>query len=276
MVLRVAILGTGVALLGSPLTSSAIAGLGDAPAAAIPRVAHVVVIVFENHERGDVLRAGAAPTFARLASTYAQATNYDAVAHPSLPNYLALISGSTHGVTSDCTDCMQHGATIGSQLTARHRRWAAYAEGYPGAPGFAKKHVPFLYFPADASHVLPLDRLDPEHLPAYSLVIPDLCHDMHDCSVATGDRWLGRFVVPLLKVPDTAIFIVFDEGTSDIGGGGNVPLIIAGTAVRQHSAFRQRTSHYGLLRTTEALLGLPPLGRARTARPLTGVWRRAR
>jgi phosphatidylinositol-3-phosphatase len=244
-----------------------------APIGTLPRLAHVVVIVFENHERGAVLGSGAAPTFDRLATRFAEATHDDAVAHPSLPNYLALISGSTHGVTSDCTDCAQHGPTIGSQLTAAHRTWATYAEGFPGGPRFAKKHVPFLYFAGDASHVLSIDRFDSAHLPAYSLVIPDLCHDMHDCSVETGDRWLRRFADPLLSLADTAIFIVFDEGTSDAGGGGNVPLVIAGTAVEPHSSFTEPTSHYGVLRTTEALLGLAPLGRARTARPITGVWR---
>lgn len=241
--------------------------------ASVPRLKHVVVIVFENKERSSVLGSGQAPTFDRLAAQYAQATNYEAVAHPSLPNYLALVSGSTHGVTSDCTDCNQTGPTIGTQLTLAHASWAAYAEGYPSSPRFAKKHVPFLYFPGGAAHVLNLASLNPSHLPAYSLVVPDLCDDMHDCPVSTGDHWLSGFIRPLLAVPSTAIFIVFDEGTSNLGGGGNVPLIVAGTAVKRHSVMSTRTSHYSLLRTTEALLGLKPLGAARTAPLLTGIWR---
>ena len=239
----------------------------------IPRLAHVVVIVFENHERTDILRSPSAPTFTHLASTYAQATSYYAVAHPSLPNYLALVSGSTHGVTDDCTDCPQSGPTIGTQLSARGRPWAAYAEGYPSSSGFAKKHVPFLYFPGGAAHVRPLQRFDPRRLPAYALVVPDLCDDMHDCSIVTGDHWLHRFVAPLLASKDTAIFIVFDEGTSDREVGGNVPLIVAGRSVRPHSTFTAATTHYGLLRTIETALGLPLLGEARNATPLTGIWR---
>ena len=243
------------------------------PAGQIPRLAHVVVIVFENHERGDVLGSGAAPTFDRLSSTYAQATSYDAVAHPSLPNYLALVSGSTHGVTNDCTDCPQTGPTIGTQLSATHRSWSTYAEGYPAAQGFAKKHVPFLYFPHGSQHVTGLDRFDPRKLPAYSLVVPNLCHDMHDCSVATGDQWLRHFITPLLGLKRTAVFIVFDEGTTDAGGGGNVPLIVAGQAVKPHSTFAAPTSHYGLLRTIETCFGLGALGHARSAAPITGIWR---
>jgi hypothetical protein len=250
------------------------ASAGSAAAAReVPRLAHVVVIVFENHERTDIVGSPAAPTFTRLAARYAQATAYYAVAHPSLPNYLALISGSTHGVTDDCTDCPQSGPTIGSQLSARRRSWETYAEGYPSSSRFAKRHVPFLYFPGGASHVLPLQRFDPRMLADYSLVVPDLCHDMHDCSMETGDDWLHTFVAPILTRKNTAILIVFDEGTSDRGGGGNVALIVAGTPVRPHTTFTATTSHYGLLRTVEDALGLPPLGQARAARPITGIWR---
>jgi hypothetical protein len=243
------------------------------PAASVPRLAHVVVVVFENKERGDVLGTGNAPTFDRLAGDYAQATDYRGVAHPSLPNYLALISGSTHGVTNDCTDCPQSGPTIGTQLTRTGRTWAAYAEGYPSSSRFAKRHEPFLYFPGGASHVHGLDALRPSALPAFAFVSPDLCHDAHDCSLATADSWLKQFIAPLLRVPRTAVFIVFDEGTSDVGGGGVVPLIAAGTAVKRHSRYTQPTSHYGLLRTIEDALGVPPLGAAARARPLTGIWK---
>jgi phosphatidylinositol-3-phosphatase len=264
-VVSVAVLFAASALAAAPI--------GDSAARKIPPLAHVVVIVFENHERTDILGSPSAPTFTRLASRYAHASAYYAVAHPSLPNYLALISGSTHGVTDDCTDCPQSGPTIGTQLSARRRPWAAYAEGYPNGSRFAKKHVPFLYFPGGAAHVLPLQRFDPHRLPAYALVVPDLCHDMHDCSVQTADRWLHHFIPPLLTSKKTAIFIVFDEGTTDRMGGGNVALVIAGTAARRHAAFTTTTSHYGLLRTIESALGLPLLGRARSATPLTGIWR---
>src|SRR4051812_24093593 len=103
------------------LAAAVVFGLLSAAAGAapgrVPRVDHVVVIVFENHERDSVIGNPLAPTFTALAHRYAQATNYRAVAHPSLPNYLALVSGSTHGVKNDCTDCLQRGPTIGSQLT---------------------------------------------------------------------------------------------------------------------------------------------------------------
>jgi hypothetical protein len=254
-------------------TATGSTATGSTGATRLPRLEHVIVVVFENKEKGEILGSGSAPNFDRLASSYAEAPAYFAVAHPSLPNYFALVSGSTHGVTSDCTDCPQRGPTIGTQLSAAHLSWAAYGEGYPASGDFVKKHMPFLYFPGGASHVRNLSALKPTKLPAYALVIPDLCHDMHDCSVATGDRWLGSFIAPLLRVRSTAIFIVFDEGTTNAGGGGRVPLIVAGQAVRPHSVFAGNSSHYGLLHTVESLLGLSPVGLARAAPVLTGIWR---
>jgi hypothetical protein len=264
-----------IVLVAGLVVAALVAASGPATAqpAAVPRLAHVVVVVFENQERSAVLGTGQAPTFDRLAADYAQATDYRGVAHPSLPNYLALISGSTHGVTNDCTGCQQSGPTIGTELTRAGSTWTAYAEGYPSSSRFAKRHEPFLYFPGDASHVQGLGALRPSALPAYALVTPDLCHDAHDCSLATADSWLKQFVRPLLLVPHTAVFIVFDEGTSNIGGGGVVPMIAAGTAVRPHSRYTQTTNHYGLLRTIEDALGVPPLGAAARARPITGIWR---
>ena len=254
-----------------------VAALALLPAAANaaprkPRVAHVVVIVFENQASSDVLGSPSAPTFTSLAKRYVDFADYNAVAHPSLPNYLALVSGSTQGITDDCTECSAHGPSIGTLLTRAGLPWGAYAEGYPASPLFAKKHVPFLYFAGQAGHVHPLADFRPASLPAFSLVVPDLCHDMHNCPVATGDHWLAHFVPPLLRLPRTVVFIVFDEGTSDAGGGGHVAALAVGSAVRTHHADRQPTNHYGLLRTIEDALGLPHLGASQTAHPLSTIW----
>ena len=259
-------------LLAAAAAATALA-LAPPAAAPVPRLDHVVLIVFENKERSQVLGRGAAPTLATLARTGADLTDYFAVTHPSLPNYLALVSGSTQGIRDDCTVCSAAGRSIGDELTAAHRSWAAYAEGYPSSTRFAKRHVPFLYFARDRAHVRPLTALDARRLPAFALVVPDLCHDMHDCPIATGDRWLARTVAPLLTVPRTALFVVFDEGKSDAHGGGHVAAIAAGTAIAPHSRDAQLATHYVLLRTIEDALGLPPLGASAHARPLTAIWR---
>ena len=261
-----------------------------APPRPVPRFRHAIVVVFENHELPSILGSGEAPTFDALARRGALLTHDDAVAHPSLPNYLALVSGSTQGITSDCTDCVVHARSLADTLEAAHLTWKTYAEGLPAA-GFtgpfagryAKKHDPFLYFADVASsarrraHVVPFPQLARDvrsnGLPTFSLVVPDLCDDMHDCSVATGDAWLRREVVPLVRLPGTVVFVTFDEGTSDEGGGGRVATLGLGPLVRPGARFTAPTSHYGLLRTLEEAWRLPRLGLSAAARPITGIWR---
>jgi phosphatidylinositol-3-phosphatase len=258
----------------------------------VPRFRHVILIVFENHEVGDVLGNSDAPTFNRLASRYATIPQYTAVGHPSLPNYLALVSGSTQGIHNDCTDCIIDGRSLADTLAASRKTWKTYAEGLPqtgftGASSgrYVKKHNPFVYFrrnltTARLQRVVPLSRFLPDargrRLPAFSLILPDLCHDMHDCDVSTGDSWLGAFVRPLLHgttLRNSVVFVTFDEGTTDIGGGGRVPALVLGPLVRPHAQSAAPTNHYGLLRTVEAGLRLSLLGRSAGVRPIVGIWR---
>lgn len=256
----------------------------------VPAFRHVIVVVFENKERGDV--SGAA-TFAALGRRYASLTRYDAVAHPSLPNYLALVSGSTQGITDDCTDCIVHAPSLANTLAAAGRTWRTYAEDLP-SPGFtgaasgayAKKHDPFVYFadvlaqPAWLANIVPFTQLAGDlssgRLPDFSLVVPNLCNDMHDCPVSVGDAWLKANIVPLLGSPALArsvVFVVFDEGSSNLGGGGNVEALALGPTVRPGARYTKATSHYGLLRTIEQAWGLRLLGRSAHAAPISGIWR---
>ena len=259
----------------------------------LPDFTHVVLVVFENHESDAIAGNSDAPTFNSLGSRYARITRYFAVAHPSLPNYLALVSGSTQGITSDCTDCVVGTRSLADTLTAAGKTWRAYAEGLPGsgftggsAGSYAKKHNPFLYFAAVAGsragrgHVVRFGRLGRDlaahRLPDFSLIVPDLCHDMHDCSVATGDAWLKENIVPLATSPELrggVVFVVFDEGTSDAGGGGQVEALALGPTLKPHSVFAKTTNHYGLLRTIEDAWHLPRLGLSAKATPIGGIWK---
>lgn len=258
-----------------------------------PAFDRAVVVVFENKDFAQVIGSADAPTFNRLAGRYALLADYRGVAHPSLPNYLALVSGSTHGITSDCTSCRVAGLSLADTLERAGKTWKTYAEGLPRA-GFtgpwagryAKKHDPFLYFddvaarPSRLRRIVPLTQfardLAANRLPDFSLVVPDLCHDMHDCSVATGDAWLGSFLRPLLRssaLGRGAVFVVFDEGVGSEGGGGHVPALVVGPLVRPGSRVASSLDHYGLLRTIEDAWRLPRLGRSRTATPISGIWR---
>jgi hypothetical protein len=260
----------------------------------LPDFTHVVIAVFENKESNEIVGNPAAPTFAALARRYASMTSYEAVAHPSLPNYLALVSGSTQGITSDCTDCVVAARSLADTLAAAGKTWKTYAEDLPyagftgGSAGrYAKKHDPFLYFRGVVdsrvrrNRVVPFTQLARDltrrRLPDLSFLVPNLCNDMHDCSVATGDAWLKAHVVPLLRSPELrggVVFVVFDEGTSDAGGGGRVEALALGTTVRQGSTFAKATNHYGLLRTIEDAWRLPRLGHSRTGTPIGGIWKK--
>ncbi len=257
---------------------------------ALPAFQHVVLIVFENKESPSVLGNGAAPTFNAYARRYAKLTRYYGITHPSLPNYLALVSGSTQGVTNDCTDCVVDATSLADTVEASGRTWKTYLEGLP-APGFlgaasglyAKKHNPFAYFRdiaadrARRARLVPLSQLAADvranALPSLSLVVPDLCHSMHDCSVSTGDAWLRSQVGRFLELPKTAVFVLFDEGKSNLGGGGHTMAIALGKSVRPGSRFAGVTSHYGILRTIEQAWGLPLLGHSAHVAPITGIWR---
>jgi hypothetical protein len=264
------------------------------PSVRVPAFTHVVVVVFENKEDSSIAGNTDAPTFNALARRYATLTEYDAVAHPSLPNYLALVSGSTHGISSDCTDCVVRARSLADTLAAAGKTWKTYAEDlpYPGFTGgsagrYAKKHDPFLYFRDVADSRARRDRVVPftqfgrdlarRRLPDFSLLIPNLCDDMHDCSVATGDAWLKSHVVPLLHSTELrggVVFVVFDEGSSDTGGGGHVEALALGPTVRHGSRFTRSTNHYGLLRTIEDAWHLRRLGYSRTGTPIGGIWTR--
>lgn len=245
--------------------------------------AHIAVLLMENEEYGDLVGSSSVPYINGLARTYALATQSYAITHPSLPNYLALTGGSTFGISSDCTSCSVPGKGLAGQLDAHGIAWKAYMEDLPntcyrgaGAGLYAKKHDPFMYYRglgAACSHVVPLTQLDSDEgrgsLPTFIWITPNLCHDMHNCSAATGDRFLSGFVPSLLRAlgPHGLLFLTWDEGTTSDGcchlaAGGHIATIVAGGAARRGGRLRTPVDHYSTLQTIEDLLHLPRLGGA--------------
>jgi hypothetical protein len=248
------------------------------PAAGPP--GHIAVMVLENHEYGDIIGSRSAPYINSLARRYGLATRMYAITHPSLPNYLALTGGSTFGISDDCTDCRVGATSLVDELAAAHLSWRAYMEDLPrpcftgaSAGGYAKKHDPFAYFTritrdrARCANIVPLSRLFADEragaLPTFTWISPNLCHDMHDCSVSTGDRFLARLVPSLLRAlgPHGLLFLTWDEGSSDNGccklaSGGHIVTIVAGGGARPHGRLATPTDHYSVLQAIEDLLGL--------------------
>jgi phosphatidylinositol-3-phosphatase len=246
----------------------------------LPGPAHVVIAIFENKDAEDLERA---PYLSELARQGAGFTDAHGVTHPSQPNYLALFSGSTQGVTDD--DCPQsvHGDNLAAQLGAAGHSFTGYSEGLPraGYTGcdsgrYARRHNPWADFPAlPASVNQPLSAMPADYarLPTVAMVVPDVCNDMHDCSVATGDDWARQHLAPYAAwaaTHDSLLVVTFDE---DEGGSANhIPTMVVGAGVRPGTSSDQRIDHYSVLRTIEDMYGLPPLGRAAAAAPITGIW----
>ena len=263
-------------------------------------VSHIAVIVLENKEYNQILGRPGAPYLNALADQSAVATNYYAITHPSLPNYLALTGGSTFGFSgSDCGTCSVSHRNLVDQLQAAGISWKVYAEGMPStcsttvaAGDYVRRHNPFLYYrdvaadPRRCQFIVPATALDHDlanhALPRFVWLIPNLCHDMHSCDTYTGDRYLHALVPRLLGAlgPSGILFITFDEGATDSGccgvaKGGRIVTIVAGPGARAGARSMTPYDHYSLLRTVEDLLGLPRLGGAAlsSSRPMTDLLR---
>jgi phospholipase C len=264
---------------GGPPGHPAAAGHGCTGAAPPARYEHVVTIVMENHGFSQI--AGHSPFLNTLARRCGLATGYHAVTHPSLPNYLAMVSGSTQGLDgSDCSPgprCQSSGPSIFAQTD-----WRAYAESMPGpcamenAGDYAPRHNPAVYFTSVAAacrqNDVPLPSLLTDlragDLAPYTFVAPNLCSDEHDCHISDGDRWLARWVPRILDSPayragTTALFITYDE--DDHAESNRVYTVVVAPSVIPGTVAAGAFTHYSLLRTQEELLGLPPLGQAASA-----------
>lgn len=268
-------------------------GVCGSSAAPPSRYGHVVWIVMENRSYPEVVGA---PVLSTLAAQCGLAINFHNLTHPSQPNYIAMTSGrpvsSVPG--TDCpVFCPVHGPSIFAQTT-----WRVYAESMPGtcrrtdARPYVVHHTAAPYFVdlADcATHQVPLTALDLASLPAFSLIVPDVTHDMHErtSSVAVGDAWLGDLLGRLLHSRaytsgTTAVFVTWDEGGFPRQGkdcpahlsdpGCHVATYVISPFTTPGSRINTLFTHYSLLRSTEELLGLPYLGEAAKATSMRGAF----
>lgn len=254
----------------------------------LPAFSHVFLIVMENKEDTSILGHASAPYLNGLAAQYATARNFYAIRHPSLPNYLALTGGDTFGLTKDCPDCNVNADNLASQLETAGRSWKAYMESMPSPcfagdapPLYRRKHNPFMYYdnvrndPARCNKIVPFTQFDTDlqanTLPAFVWITPNMCNDMHDCPISTGDNWLQTWVPKILASSawqkNGVLFITFDEGATNAGccthaSGGKVATLVISPLVRPGFTSGVAYDHYSLLRTIESAWGLPLLGRA--------------
>jgi phosphatidylinositol-3-phosphatase len=244
------------------------------------------VAVLENHSYDQVLGGTNAPFLDSLGAAGAVLTQSYAITHPSEPNYLALFSGSTQGLSDDSCPHDYTGPNLAAALLASGHSFTGYSEDLP-EPGFtgcssgvyARKHNPWVDFsalPAAINQPMTAFPGDFAKLPTVSFVIPNLDHDMHNgpsvAAVTVADQWLqsqlGGYAA-WASTHNSLLIVTTDE--DDEAGNNRIATIIAGAHVRpgQYSA---RTDHYGILRTMLAGYGLAPFAAAANAAPVTTVW----
>ena len=251
----------------------------------------VLWILMENKDYAAVYGASAAPYETRIADECGLATNYHAVSHPSLPNYIALTSGSTQGITDD-SDPSAHPLDVKTIYSQTYPSAKGYAESMPsncdmyGGGDYAVRHNPWTYYvngsagsqrtecqAKDVPYSSPTsgalyNDVHAGALPAFGFVTPNLCNDMHDCSVGTGDAYLKRLVPMILGGPDyrngkLAVVVVFDENGG--ASGNQVYVAVISPFTRAGTKVGTSFTHYSLLRTTEEILGKSLLGNAASA-----------
>lgn len=245
---------------------------------------HVVVVIMENHSANQVIGSADAPYINSLALQGAVLTQSRAVTHPSQPNYLALFSGSTHGVTDNRCPLTIRAPNLAQQLIDAGLTFAGYSEGLPSTGfdgcrspnGYARKHAPWTNFPDLPANIhrpmtaFPHGRFD--QLPSVAFVVPSLANDMHDGSVADGDAWLKANLDGYVRWSATHNALLIVTWDEDDGREGNrIATILHGPMVKPGASDRPIT-HYDVLRTLESLFHLPFAGEAANATGVTDIW----
>ncbi|MGA5819426.1 alkaline phosphatase family protein [Kitasatospora sp. NPDC094028] len=259
----------------------------DTSAGSLPTPDHVVVVVMENHAYNQVIGSSNAPYInGTLVAGGATLSQSYALTHPSQPNYYMLFSGSAQGVTDD--SCVDPGAfqgpNLASELIASGQTWGSYNEDIPGVGAtdcrvgdYAQKHNPWFGFgnvPTSSAVGMDAFPTDFTTLPKVSFVIPNLCSDMHDCSVGTGDSWIQNNLdayAQWAKANNSLLVMTFDEDNKL--SGNRIPTLVYGAHVAPGSSTATHYNHYDVLHTLEDLAGVNAhAGNSAGANDITGIW----
>lgn len=259
------------------------------PKPLVPNFEHIAIIMFENKEFGSVIGNSLMPNYNKLASEYTLLTQYYAVTHPSLPNYIALMGGDTFGITSNCNECFIDAPSLPDLIEATGRTWKTYQEDMPkpcfvgDTLSYVQKHNPFIYFDRirlDTARcersVVPLTALqtdiEADTLPNFLFIKPNICNDSHDCTLDVSDAWLTNLLGTLIPALDATgesyvVVMLFEEGQGNhsccglpLEAGGRVPVVLYSPLVKNGFEDSTPYTHYSLLKTISEAWGLPYLG----------------
>lgn len=250
----------------------------------------VVWIVFENTDFKKVMEQ---KDFFRISQFGASMTQMIASTHPSQGNYIAMIAGSTLGVTSDSPIDL-NAFHLGDLLERKGLSWRVYAEDYPGncftgkkSKNYVRKHVPFMSFinvtrdPKRCAFIESDQNFNSDftsrNLPNFSMYIPNLINDGHDTNVDYAGRWLTAKFGNLLTHPealeDILFIITFDE-SGFFSLSNQIYTVLIGSQIIPGSQFSSKIGHAALLKLIEDEYGLGNLGREDSTSPsITGIWK---
>jgi acid phosphatase len=224
-----------------------------------------------------------APYLNWLAKHGSSLTDMHAEAHPSQPNYLALFSGSTAGVSGDTPpSTLLTRPTLAGELIGAGFTFKSYSEGLPSVGSrtqksgeYALKHNPAADFTdVPAADNVPFSQFPTKYakLPTVSMVIPNQLHDMHSASMRDGDDWLKSNLggyASRAKTHNSLLIVTWDEGRST--SSNHIPTIFYGANVKAH-AYGEDVNHYNVLRTLEDMYDLTPLGASADAGSIRGIF----
>jgi phosphatidylinositol-3-phosphatase len=289
------VLGAPTAVAASAKTAAQAAPSASHPCGVLtspPTYKHVIWVWMENHSYNTIIGSAEAPYINKLAGECGLATNYHNISHPSLPNYIGATSGLGYAaLLTFTTDCSPSAvcSTPAPSIFGQGETWKAYEESMPSncdrsnSGEYAVRHDPPPYFTklsGCSKFDVPYKRLATDlankALPAFSFITPNLTDDMHDGTVADGDKWLAANLPAIFNSPQyesgsTAVFLTWDEGeggtakrcatnTTDVGC--HVATIVISPSTKTHTKSGTLFNHYSLLGTAEQLLGLRKLGLA--------------
>ncbi|GAA3634280.1 alkaline phosphatase family protein [Microlunatus ginsengisoli] len=294
IVLLVVLSGSGATI---PSTHTSMVSLAARPAADVagesasaPRVTKLLVFVVENHSLSQ-MRAGMPYTFAQ-AERFGYATHYRALRHPSLPNYISIISGRPHGVTDDKPPAAHklHGRTVFGQALRAGKTATVYADGMPrscarsdGGHRYAVRHNPWTYFVDERAacnrHDVSIQRLSHDitagRLPNVGMVIPNMCNDAHDCPLTTADDWFRTWMSRIYAGKDwksghLAVVLTADE---DDRSANNTVLTVVIHPSQHHRIVTTALTHYSLTRLCEDVAHIRHRNQARHAASMSKAFR---
>jgi hypothetical protein len=283
--LLVAAAGCGNSSVPSGAQSIALAGTihGRAGVAVQPHASSVIVVIMENRDYLRIIGNPQAPFInGTLVPQSALMTDSHAITHPSQPNYLALFSGSTQGITDDSCPHSFSTENLGAEVIAAGKTFDGYSEsmpkdGYLGCTSglYARKHNPWVNFtnvPA-SSNLIWYDL--PGVQPSVSIIVPNLCNDMHDCSTKTGDNWLKANLPEILMYDashDGLLILTWDEADPDTNGSNRIATLLFGPMIVP-GKYSQTVNHYNVLHTIEHVMDVKCTAHACAAPVLSGMWK---